>query len=439
MRRFNPELWSGVAMFAVMLVAAGPALFGGAPTRIPHPVWVGLFIVMLLALTAGLWGDEDLQRPSFRVHGSFGIAVLASWALVLGAGGRGLVAILLVVTVSVCPYIAPLRAGWVLIALNQLVLIVAFVPWKPPPEMFGSGAATREAITELSMFGVFYLLIQAASLLSSAALLREQRARRDLAEAHVELQAASVLLAESTRTGERLRISRELHDLIGHQLTVLTLELEAAKHRAPAEAAAIPHIERADTVARNLLSNVRATVGELRSGSGDLRETLQRVVEDLAEPRVVLEVDEALELDEERTVLLVRAVQEIVTNTIRHAHARELWIEVRATGSGVLLRSRDDGWGAREVALGNGLQGLRERFEAFGGSAVFDGGRRTRGDGGSDGPGGFSVTARLPTETGEGSRDAASAAAVEEPDAGIRAAPGAGPAAAAAPAERGPA
>ncbi|GAB2567677.1 sensor histidine kinase [Leucobacter ruminantium] len=400
MRRFNPELWSGAAMLAVMVVAAGPALFAWAPTRIPHPLWVGLFVVMLLALLAGIWGVDEPQRLSLRVHGPFGVAVLASWALVLGAGGRGIVAILLVVTVSVCPYIAPLRAGWWLIALNQLVLIAAFVPWRPLPDPPWADAS--EVLIELSMFGVFYLLIQAASLLSSAALLREQQARRALAEAHVELQAASALLAESTRTNERLRISRELHDLIGHRLTVLTLELEAAKHRAPAGAAAIPHIERADAVARELLSSVRATVGELRGRDGALHETLQRVVRDLPGPRVVLEVDETLELDEERTVLLVRAVQEIVTNTIRHAHARELWIEARATASGVLLRSRDDGRGAREVVPGNGLRGLQERFEAFGGSAVFEG------------AGGFSVTARLPVDAGE-----ASGAGIREGSSGL--------------------
>ena len=54
--------------------------------------------------------------------------------------------------------------------------------------------------------------------------------RTELARAHVELRAAAVLLEQSARTAERLRISRELHDLIGHQLTVLTLSLEAARH-----------------------------------------------------------------------------------------------------------------------------------------------------------------------------------------------------------------
>lgn len=375
MRRFNPELWSGVAMLAVMLVAAGPALFGWNPTRIPHALWVGIFIVMLVALYLAGAAHEGSRVQRRYGYLAFAVAVLSSWLLVLSAGAQGLVAILLVVTVALAPYIAPLRLGWGLIAANLLVLVAAFRPWEPRPGLS----------VELSLLGGFYLLVQSASLLSSAALLREQLARRRLAEAHVELQAATALLAESARTSERLRISRDLHDLIGHQLTVLTLELEAAKHRTNGEAgSAIPHIERADAVARDLLANVRETVGELRGDGGQLRETLQRVVADLPAPRIVLEVDEGIELEEQRTTLVVRAVQEIVTNTIRHARADELWIEVRDTASGVLLRAHDDGIGQRDLVLGNGLRGVRERFEALGGSAVFDGSR------------GFGVTARLP-------------------------------------------
>lgn len=384
MRRFNPEFWSGVAMFAVMMVAAGPVLFGGAPTVFPHIVWVGLFIVMLAALLGSAWGVEDPRRPRVRTSVLFGIAVLASWVLVVGSGlaGFGLVAILLVITVSICPYLLPTWVAWMLVVLNLVVLAASFVV--TAAEAWGPSWFAEAAI----MVG-FYLLIQVATVLGTLAMLREQRARRELAEAHVELQAATALLAESTRTSERLRISRDLHDLIGHQLTVLTLELEAAKHRSTAGENVEPHIEKADGVARTLLSSVRETVGGLRHGDTELRETLQRVVQDLTEPRVALEVDDGLELDEERTVLLVRTAQEIITNTIRHARAEELWIEVRGVPSGVLLRSRDDGWGAREVVLGNGLRGIRERFEALGGSAAFDSSN------------GFAVTARMPTEDTE--------------------------------------
>lgn len=374
MRRFDPEIWSGIAMLAVLLLAAGPVLFGGASTLIPRGWWIALFCVMLLALLLAVW---ESRRDTWQYVG-FGIGVASSWALVVTGMGLGLLPILLVVVVSISPYLAPTWVGLSLAVVNLAVIAASFAPREGRP-----GQSTELAIT----LG-FYLLIQVAVLLSSLALLREQRSRRELAEAHVELQAQAELLAESARAGERLRISRDLHDLIGHQLTVLTLELEAAKHRDPGSAAA-GHIERAGLVARELLSDVRTTVGELRGARPELRGTLERVVRDLTRPSVVLEVEEGLALDEERTVLLIRAVQEIVTNTIRHADARELRIEVRSDQEGIALHARDDGRGVRDLQPGNGLRGLSERFELLGGDVRFDGAR-------GDGARGFGVTAKVP-------------------------------------------
>lgn len=376
MRRFDPEIWAGGFMLAVTLVPVAPVVFGALPLEIPRPAWIAIYVVMVLAIIGAFWGVGDRWWPRI----SFGIVVATSWALVLTATHTGLLPVLFVVAVALSPYLVPVWVGIALVAANSMVLAIALLNL---PGGSGGGAG---GWGELAVGLGFYVMIQAASLLSSVAMLREQRSRRELAEAHVELQAASVLLAESARTNERLRISRDLHDLIGHQLTVLTLELEAAKHRlasgSSTGAVVAEHVDRADGVARELLSNVRETVGELRAESADLTATLQSIVQDLQEPLVEFDIGPDLELDEDRTQLLVRSVQEIVTNTIRHAQARTLRIEVSATPTGVELRAQDDGWGAGDIELGNGLRGLRERFEAFGGTAAFDGSR------------GFSVVAR---------------------------------------------
>lgn len=241
--------------------------------------------------------------------------------------------------------------------------------------------AARDA-TESGILVGFYLLIQLATLLSSATLLREQRTRRKLAGAHVELKAASILLSESARTAERLRISRELHDLIGHQLTVLTLELETARHLDGDEARA--HVERADRVARELLRDVRTTVGRLRTEAPDLERTLREMTDGLPGLSVSIEVSPAVRVGERESAAVVRAAQEIVTNTLRHADARQLWIEVVADDDDLILRARDDGRGARHIVSGNGLRGLRERFEELGGEVALDGRE------------GFQVVARVP-------------------------------------------
>ncbi|TDE54038.1 two-component sensor histidine kinase [Nonomuraea mesophila] len=352
-------------MFVVSVVAGGPVLVGAADAVIPRALWITLFVVFIAAvLVAGGSG-----RPRWARHGAFAAAVVAAWVVVVAAEHWNLLPILLVIVAAMSVHVVPPWAGFVVVGLNTVVLAVS--------------AAWRGLDAPETALGIgFYVLIQAATLLSSLATMREQKMRRELAEAHVGLQAASVLLSESARTAERLRISRELHDLMGHQLTVLTLELEAARHRDGERAR--EHVERADRVARDLLGDVRATVGRLRTESSDLTKALRQVVRDLPGLEVSIEVAPEVRAGEEQVAALVRAVQEIVTNTIRHAGARELWIEVASDGDAVRLTAVDDGRGAADPVLGNGLRGLAERFEALGGEVSVDGRR------------GFRVTAEVP-------------------------------------------
>ncbi|MGA3489416.1 sensor histidine kinase [Micromonosporaceae bacterium DT55] len=354
MRRLGTEEWSGLAMLVVSVAVAAPVLFGVAAPTMPRGGWIALCTLFLVALL----GAITAQTSAPARYGGFAVATVSAWALVLTAPGMGLLLILLVMTAATSVYVLPLRAGFVVVALNTGVIVAVTVQ-------------VAADVTESVILAGFYLFIQLATLLSSATLIREQRMRRELAEAHVELQAASVLLSESARTAERLRISRELHDLIGHQLTVLTLELETARH--VEGAGSREHLDRADRVARELLRDVRATVGQLRTEAPDLERALRAMADAAPGLAVSVEVAPRVRLDEQQSATLVRAAQEVVTNTLRHADARELWIEVTAEADSVVFRSRDDGCGARDVVLGNGLLGLRERFAELGGDITVDG------------------------------------------------------------------
>ncbi|GAA5039047.1 signal transduction histidine kinase [Thermocatellispora tengchongensis] len=365
MRRLGPEEWSGLAMFVVSAVVGGPVILGTIEVSIPRPWWIALLAVFVVA-TVVVGGSG---RPRWVRHSALAAAVVAAWAVVASAAQPGLLPVLLVVAAAVSAYAVPVWAGLAVVALNTVVLVLVML-------RAGGGAPDVALVTG------FYALIQVATLLSSLAIEREKRMRRKLTEAHVELQAASVLLSESARTAERLRISRDLHDLIGHQLTVLALELEAARHRDGERAR--EHVERAGQVARDLLADVRATVGRMRTESPDLTAALRRIVRDLPGLEVSIEVAPEVRVGEEQTVALVRAVQEVVTNTIRHAEARELWIDIAPDGDGVRLTATDDGRGAVAPVLGNGLSGLVERFEALGGDVSIDGRK------------GFQVIARAP-------------------------------------------
>jgi len=363
MRQSASEIWAGVAMLIVSVAVAAPALFGVVDPAIPRGAWIAIFAVFLASLLAA---PVPTLPPVLR-YTAYGIATMGAWGLIITAP-MGLLLILLVVTATVSVYVVPIAVSFVVITLNTAV--VAYV------------TADGRGDGETLMMSGFYLLIQVASFFSSATLVREQRLRRELAAANVELQGAAALLAQSERAGERLRISRDLHDAIGHQLTVLTLELETARHLEAGAARA--HIERANGVARELLNDVRATVGRLRSEAPDLAAALRKIAGAAPGLSVSVSVDSQLNLTEEHNSVLLRAIQEIVTNTLRHAHARELWVEVRGEGDDVVLATRDDGRGASRLVMGNGLRGLTERFGELGGELRVDGDR------------GFQLTARIP-------------------------------------------
>ncbi|HET7304314.1 MAG TPA: sensor histidine kinase [Segeticoccus sp.] len=223
-----------------------------------------------------------------------------------------------------------------------------------------------------------------------AALLVDGRRQVDqantrLEQANAELAQAHVRLAETSRSAERLRISRDLHDLVGHQLTALALNLEAAAHLADDRAA--EPVERSRTIAKDLLRDVRAVVGQLRESTPDLRTALQDMAAAVPRPQVHVRVGDGIpEVSEDQREVLLRCVQEAITNAMRHADAEQLWIDIEEVDGETVLRVRDDGRRVGEVAPGNGLSGMQERLAALGGRLSYDGGR---GDG-------FRIEARLP-------------------------------------------
>src|SRR5215468_10194993 len=195
---------------------------------------------------------------------------------------------------------------------------------------------------------------------------RETEARHALACANAELRATRELLAEAIRVHERTRIARELHDVIGHDLTALGLQLEIATHVARDQ---VPtHVAKARDVNVRLLRNVREVVGAMRASQGsDLVHALRALVDDLPGLTVHLAVPDTLVVDDAaRAHCVLRCVQEIVTNTLRHAAARNLWIAIAERDGAIAVDAHDDGCGAPVVAAGNGLSGMQARLEELG-------------------------------------------------------------------------
>ena len=219
------------------------------------------------------------------------------------------------------------------------------------------------------------------------ALRREAERSLALGRINAELRATQALLAESAAQAERMRISRELHDAWGHDLTALSLQLEYASHVSP-ELGRASAIEARD-LAKSLLAKVRDVVGTLRRYEGhDIKPVLEALASDAPQLNVHLDIPDTLALQSaEAAQTLMRSAQEIITNTLRHAGARNLWLALRMEDGGVRLDSRDDGEGTDQLRLGHGLKGLIERFQQQGGQIAFESARGS----------GFKVMGWIPT------------------------------------------
>ncbi|MFI7399660.1 sensor histidine kinase [Streptomyces sp. NPDC049541] len=217
-----------------------------------------------------------------------------------------------------------------------------------------------------------------------------------LSEAVRELQAAREKLAHQAVEKERLRFSRDLHDLLGHTLSVIVVKSEAARRLAPGNLeAALTQIGDIESVGRQALTEIREAVTGYREGS--LATELDRARSALSAAAVEPVVRRTgAPLAPQTEALLGWVVREAVTNVVRHAGATRCEITVHSGPERVSLTVADNGEGVPSTTPspslpgigGTGLKGLTERLAAAGGSLRA----------GPSPRGGFTVTAELPVE-----------------------------------------
>jgi len=182
-----------------------------------------------------------------------------------------------------------------------------------------------------------------------------------------ELNRTRRELADAAVTAERMRFSRDLHDLLGHTLSVIVVKAEAIRRTAEADpAAASVHAAEIEQLGRSALVEVREAVAGYREGS--LADELSRSAAALRAGGVYADVAPAPDdLDAATQSLLGWVVREGVTNVLRHADASRCRITVGFDGTRASVAVRDDGSGPGEIHAGSGLTGLAERVREHGG------------------------------------------------------------------------
>lgn len=211
-----------------------------------------------------------------------------------------------------------------------------------------------------------------------------------LAETVTELRATRQELARTAVEKERLRFSRDLHDLLGHTLSVIVVKSEAARRLAPRDMdAALAQVTDIESVGRQALTEIREAVTGYREGS--LATELDRARSALTAAGIEPVLRRSgPPLAPQTEALLGWVVREAVTNVVRHSRATTCSFTVAGNADRVRLTVMDDGSGPDAPPApgigGTGLTGLTERLAAAGGSLRA----------GPEPGGGFTVTAELP-------------------------------------------
>ena len=355
-------IWIGVGVFAMAVMPARP------DAHATPLAWV----LLIAAFGAALFGSVLIgQRSPKSQMMLIGIETLL--VIAMAATNRGSPGPLLAPIALQAALLFGTRPALVWVAVQSALIRLGL--WEQNADLVGWLYWAVDIAGELIAVGAVH------------ALRREAERSLALSRINAELRATQALLAESAKQAERARISRELHDAWGHDLTALSLQLEYASHVSP-EPGRAGAIEARD-LAKSLLTKVRDVVGTLRHYEGhDIKPVLQALATGVPQLNVHLDIPDALQLQSaEAAQTLMRSAQEIITNTLRHAGAHNLWLALRSEDGGVRLDSHDDGQGTDQLRLGHGLKGLRERFQQQGGQITFESARG----------GGFRVTGWIPT------------------------------------------
>ncbi|MER0448080.1 sensor histidine kinase [Streptomyces sp. Edi4] len=358
-------MWVGI--WLAFMTAPVKDLLDGHHTTVPTVLgWLGLggFVTVYLTLVL-----RHTARPLATTAGHILLGFLAALALTLSLtlGGPWLV---LFVYVSVsCGATLPLAlATWAILAATASMTVIGVrvdhvsgvVPSLVVPTLLGGFAMT----------GV-----------------------RHLIRTSVELREARATVAQLAANEERLRMARDLHDLLGHSLSLITLKSELAGRMLPGDPGqAARQVADIEQVSRQALTDVRAAVAGYRRVTLPAELAGARTVLNAAGIQADVPTDAPQGLPAAEEEVLAWVLREAATNVVRHSGARHCAITLTEVqnldGRFLELRVRDDGPGGSPSGppvAGNGLTGLKERLEKVSGALEIEAGRK-----------GFTLTARIP-------------------------------------------
>jgi signal transduction histidine kinase len=364
-----PAVGPGFCLAFAAVTLAGFAQAANAPAGlVPRDALPLLLLLCFSYVLLGTAGLALVERRRARTAVLTLLLVTAALGVATTLASCGYTAMMLLAVVSASVLHLSFAASIVVTVAAAIAAQVAFGLRDTP---FGAFVQARVSFASGMAFVFFFSRIA----------LRERRGRATIERLLHELADANTSLAAQARDAQQLatvhernRIAREIHDGLGHYMTVVHVQLEAALARIDSEPdLARENLGKAQELNRAGLQEVRRSVGMLRGDNGHtppLIQALRALAAECSEAGVATSlrvegtprrVAESLEFT------LYRAAQEALTNARRHAHASRVDLALRFGAQGVELSVCDDGVGSDPVREGFGLLGLRERAALVGG------------------------------------------------------------------------
>ncbi len=356
--------------FAVVVLASYFATFSGLknPTSMEIVLMIGLGMAYL---TIGIYGYGYCSRSTntFLKVLYFVIQIPLGASIVFLGKGAGYNALVLM----------PL-AGHAVVLLNrktsyvaQLILATAYVT-----AVYLYGGSLQAVWVGFPTFiaGLIFIVVFTQMTLNEESSRREvERLVGELTVANQQLREYALQVEDMATIKERNRLAREIHDGLGHYLTTINMQIQAAKainQKKPEKADEM--LAKAQVLTQEALADVRKSVAALRAAP-DQSENLSDQIRSLFENLRTLDIQAELRVTGNERVLdlpsfwaLYRAAQEGISNTCKHARAEHIWIDLDYSNlEWVRLIVKDDGRGAHSINGGFGLTGLRERVNHLGG------------------------------------------------------------------------
>jgi signal transduction histidine kinase len=361
-RRFDPGHRGGLLILFTVVVSyvAGFIAIGSALSPV---TWAILILLGAVHLGLAAMADRTFFFPATPIKVGFYLLLQTAICMIVQYIGQGYFWLMLMPLASTAAAILSRRA----MAVFFVILVAAFVSplhWDRPENAIQNSLIFASAL-------VFVWIFTEVSVREHRIRRDVERLARELEEANMRLRESAVQAEELTRSRERNRLAREIHDSLGHYLTVVNVQLEAAralvenkgwKETAPDLYAVL---EKAQTLTRNGLADVRRSVAALRAdpmGEKPFLEAVKTLIADNQEAGLLVSQIE---------LALYRILQEALTNVRKHARASRAEVLLDYREKSVHLEVRDNGVGfshAENEEEKFGLRGIRERVELLKGT-----------------------------------------------------------------------